>query len=148
MICSSVFLTWITPWLLVACATGAATSADAKPKIYRGIAYSEPENKLQMLDVFAPPEGKNHPVVIYIHGGGWHSGDKAEVHNKPAALTDRGFVLASINYRLWTPPWSKSFPGIVTIKHEAQDVARAIRWLHDHARNYGGDPGALIVMGH
>jgi Carboxylesterase type B len=40
-----------------------------------------------MLDVFAPAEGKNHPVVIYIHGGGWHSGDKAEVHNKPKALT-------------------------------------------------------------
>ena len=123
-------------------------STDAEPKIHRGLAYSEPENKLQMLDVFAPADGKNHPVVIYIHGGGWHSGDKAEVHNKPKALTDRGFVLASINYRLWTPPWSKSFPGTVTIKDEARDVAKAIRWVHDHAKDYGGDPAALIVMGH
>ena len=122
--------------------------ADAEPKIHHGLAYSEPANKLQMLDVFAPAEGKNHPVVIYIHGGGWQSGDKAEVHNKPRALTTRAFVLASINYRLWTPPWSKSFPGTVTIKDEARDVAMAIRWIHDHAKDYGGDPAALIVMGH
>ena len=129
--------------------TAAVTgSAQTEPKVHRGLAYSEPENKFQMLDIFAPAEGKNHPVVIYIHGGGWHSGDKAEVHNKPKALTVRGFVLASINYRLWTPPWSKSFPGTVTLKHEAQDVAKAIRWVHDHARDYGGDPAALIVMGH
>jgi acetyl esterase/lipase len=129
--------------------TAAVTgSAQTEPKVHRGLAYSEPKNKFQMLDIFAPAEGKNHPVVIYIHGGGWHSGDKAEVHNKPKALTERGFVLASINYRLWTPPWSKSFPGTVTLKHEAQDVAKAIRWAHDHARDYGGDPAALIIMGH
>jgi acetyl esterase/lipase len=129
--------------------TAAVTgSAQTEPKVYRGLAYSEPKNKFQMLDIFAPAEGKNHPVVIYVHGGGWHSGDKAEVHNKPKALTERGFILASINYRLWTPPWSKSFPGTVTLKNEAQDVAKAIRWVHDHAGDYGGDPAAMIVMGH
>jgi len=125
-----------------------STPSTAALKVYPGLAYSEPKNTFQMLDIFTPAEGKNHPVVIYIHGGGWHSGDKAEVHNKPKALTDRGFVLASINYRLWTPPWSKSFPGTVTLKHQAQDVAKAIRWVHDHSRDYGGDPATLIVMGH
>jgi arylformamidase len=149
-----------TPLLLVVCAIAintlvststfstAAVTAQAKPKDYRGFAYVEPKNTSQMLDIFAPAEGKNHPVVIYVHGGGWHSGDKAEVHNKPKALTDRGFVLASINYRLWTPPWSKNFPGTVTLKNQAQDIAKAIRWVHDHAEDYGGDPAALVVMGH
>ena len=163
MIRSTSLFTWTTPLLLVVGATdllaqqplndvvpsaAVTTSADAEPKIRRDLAYSETKNKLQMLDIFAPAEGKNHPVVIYIHGGGWHSGDKAEVHNKPKALTDRGFVLATINYRLWTPPWSKSFPGTVTLKQEAQDVAKAIRWVHDHVGDYGGDPATLIVMGH
>jgi acetyl esterase/lipase len=166
MLRSSSLPTWTTPLLLALCATGliisvntvGATSrpgtaavtgsAQAEPKVHRGLAYSEPKNTLQMLDVFTPVEGKNLPVVIYVHGGGWHSGDKAEVHNKPKALTDRGFVLASINYRLWTPPWSKSFPGTVTLKNQAQDIAKAIHWMHDHARDYGGDPLALIVMGH
>jgi arylformamidase len=144
MIRSSSVPTWTTPLLLVVCATAAGT----EPKVYRDLAYGEPKNKFQTLDIFAPAAGKNHPVVIYVHGGGWHSGDKAEVHNKPQSLTDRGFVLASINYRLWTPPWSKDFPGTVTLKNQAQDVAKAIRWVHDHARDYGGDPTALIVMGH
>jgi arylformamidase len=154
-------LTWPTALLLVVGATDRLAQpppyvravalmegAHAEPKAYRGLAYSEPEDKLQMLDVFAPAEGKNHPVVIYVHGGGWHSGDKAEVHNKPKALTDQGFILASINYRLWTPPWSKGFPGTVTLKNQAQDIAKAIRWVRDHAKDYGGDPAALIVMGH
>lgn len=152
MIRSSSVPTWTTPLLLVVCATGLFAqrpgTGHPAPKVYRDLAYSAPENKFQTLDIFAPIGGDNHPVVIYIHGGGWHSGDKAEVHNKPKALTDRGFVLVSINYRLWTPPWSKDFPGTVTIKNEAQDVAKAIRWVHDHARDYGGDPEALIVIGH
>jgi acetyl esterase/lipase len=135
---------WTAPLLLVAC----ATEMFVQPTTHRDLAYSEPRNKLQTLDVFAPIEGRNHPVVIYIHGGGWHSGDKAEVHNKPKALTERGFVLVSLNYRLWTPPWSKGFPGTVTLKHEAQDVAKAIRWVHDHATEFGGDPENLIVIGH
>jgi hypothetical protein len=47
------------------------------------------------------------------------------------------------------PPAAGHFTSslIVTLKHEAQGVAKAIRWVHDHGRDYGGDPGALIVMG-
>src|SRR5882762_6487956 len=94
MIRSSSLPRWTTPLLLVASATdlfaqrppydvfppadppyakstpstaAVTTSAHAEPKIHRGLAYSEPKNKLQMLDVFAPADGKNHPVVIYIH---------------------------------------------------------------------------------
>lgn len=153
---SSSLSMWTMPLLLVAClgaesaprAAAVTKGGDGATQVHRDLAYSEPRNKLQMLDVYAPAAGRNHPVVIYIHGGGWHSGDKAEVHNKPKALTERGFVVASVNYRLWTPPWSKDFPGTVTLKHEAQDVAKAIRWVHDRARDYGGDPAALIVMGH
>jgi arylformamidase len=149
---SSFVATWTTPLLLVVCGTGLFAqrpgSARPEPQVYRDLAYSEPKNKFQTLDIFSPAEGNNHPVVIYVHGGGWHSGDKADVHNKPKALAGRGYVLVSINYRLWTPPWSKGFPGTVTLKNEAQDVAKAIRWVHDHARDYGGDPATLLVIGH
>ena len=118
--------------------------------IEQAIPFAEKDGyRFLEVDVYRPMhEDGPRPLLHYIHGGGWHSGDKAEVHNKPKALTDRGFVLASINYRLWTPPWSKAFPGTVTLKNEAQDAAKAIRWVHDHARDYGGDPAALIVMGH
>ena len=111
----------------------AATACAAEPKVHRGLPYAEPGSELQTLDVYAPAEGKNLPVVVWIHGGGWHSGDKSDVEKKPQALLDKGFVFVSINYRL--------FPT-VTIKQIAADVAKAIRWTSDHIREYGGDPRA------
>src|ERR1700693_5509921 len=90
----------------------------AEPQIHRGLAYAEPRNDRQMLDVYAPAKGKNLPVVVWIHGGGWKRGDKAEVHKKPQAFADKGFVFVSINYR---------FVPNVTVKQIAEDVAKAIR---------------------
>jgi acetyl esterase/lipase len=110
-----------------------------EPKVHRDLPYAEPKNERQMLDVYAPTEGKNHPVVVWIHGGGWRQGDKSKVHNKPKAFVEKGFVLVSINYR---------FVPKVTVKQIAGDVAKAIRWTHDHAKEYGGDPKRIIVMGH
>ncbi len=117
----------------------AAGFAGAKPKVHRGLPYVEPGSELQTLDVYAPAEGKNLPVVVWIHGGGWHRGDKSEMDKKPQAMVDKGFVFVSINYRL--------FPA-VTIKQIAADVAKAIRWTREHIREYGGDPSAIVVMGH
>ena len=111
----------------------------AGPRIHRDIAYAEPENDRQTLDVYAPAEGRNHPIVIWIHGGGWRRGDKANVQHKPRAFVERGFVFVSTNYR---------FVPDVTVSEMTGDVARAIRWVHDHARDYGGDPDWLFVMGH
>jgi acetyl esterase/lipase len=116
-----------------------STVFGGEASVRRDLPYAEPKNGLQTLDVYAPADGKNHPVVIWIHGGGWHSGDKKDVSSKPQAFVDRGFVFVSINYRLWPS---------VTIQQIAADVAKAIRWTHDHARDYGGDPKTLLIMGH
>src|SRR5262245_54156173 len=110
-----------------------------EPKVHRGLPYAEPKNERQLLDVYAPTEGKNLPVVVWIHGGGWKRGDKSDVQNKPKAFVAKGFVLVSINYR---------FVPNVTVKEIAGDVGKAIRWTHDHARDYGGDPNRILVMGH
>src|SRR5438445_1373931 len=95
----------------------------AEPKVHRDLAYAEPKNERQTLDVYAPTEGKGHPVVVWIHGGGWQRGDKTEVQAKPRAFVDRGFVFVSTNYR---------FVPSVTIGQMAGDVAKAIGWIHDH----------------
>jgi acetyl esterase/lipase len=127
----------IIPLLLVAFFASSITAEEQKAHL--GIPYADTNNERQTLDVYAPAKGKNHPVVIWIHGGGWHSGDKKDVSSKPQAFVDRGFLFVSINYRLWPK---------VTIQQIAGDVAKAIRWSHDHARNYGGDPETLFIMGH
>jgi acetyl esterase/lipase len=123
----------------LACLLLASTAFAAEPKVWRDLAYAEPKKERQTLDVYAPAEGKNHPVVVWIHGGGWQRGDKTDVQKKPQALVDKGFVFMSINYRL--------LPD-VTIKQMAEDVAKAVRWAHDHAKDYGGDPDTIFVMGH
>jgi acetyl esterase/lipase len=101
--------------------------------------YAEPKTERQTLDVYAPPEGKDHPVVVWIHGGGWKLGDKRNVQQKPQAFVDQGYVFVSINYR---------FVPQVSVKEMTADVARAIHWVHDHAREFGGRPDAIFVMGH
>jgi acetyl esterase/lipase len=110
-----------------------------EPKVHRDLAYADTRNERQTLAVYAPADSKGLPVVVWIHGGGWQGGDKANVQKKPQAFVDKGFVFVSVNYRL--------LPD-VTIKQMATDVAKAIRWTHDHAKDYGGDPDRMIVMGH
>lgn len=117
----------------------ACSAAAAEPRTYRDLAYAEPKDERHLLDVYAPAEGENHPIVFWIHGGGWQQGDKTQVQAKPKAFVDRGCVFVSTNYR---------FVPNATIKQIAQDVAKAIRWTHDHAKEYGGDPNTLFVMGH
>lgn len=111
----------------------------AEPVVHRDLAYAEPKNERQTLDVYAPAEGKDHPVVLWIHGGGWRQGDKRGVQKKPQAFVDKEFVFVSTNYR---------FVPNVTVKEMTGDIAKAIRWVHDHAKEYGGDPNTIFVMGH
>jgi arylformamidase len=111
----------------------------AEAKVRRDVPYAEGAGPRQTLDIYAPATGEHHPIVFWIHGGGWMQGDKADVKAKPQAFVDKGFVFVSTNYRV--------FPD-VSIKEIAQDVAKAIRWTHDHAQEFGGDPDTLLVMGH
>jgi arylformamidase len=117
----------------------ASVVSAAEPKVHRDLPYVEPKTERQTLDVYAPAEGKDHPVVVWIHGGGWKAGDKKGVQKKPQAFVDKGFVFVSVNYR---------FVPDVTVKEMTGDIAKAIRWVHDHAKDFGGDPNTMFVMGH
>jgi acetyl esterase/lipase len=111
----------------------------AESKVQRDIAYAESQTERQMLDLYSPAVGTDHPIVVWIHGGGWRQGDKRGVQNKPQAFVDKGFIFVSINYR---------FVPQVTVKEMTGDVAKAIRWVHDHAKKNGGNPNSIFVMGH
>jgi arylformamidase len=123
-------------YLLVALAFVTVAHAES---VKRNIPYAEPANERQMLDVYAPENAKNLPVIFWIHGGGWQGGDKTSVHAKPKAFMDTGYVFVSTNYRLLPK---------VDMEAIVRDVAKSIRWVHDHIAEYGGDPKRLIVTGH
>src|SRR5262249_38485445 len=108
-------------------------------EIKHDIPYATPAHERQVLDVYSPAHAKNLPVVFWIHGGGWQTGDKTSVQIKPQAFMDKGFVFVSTNYRL--------LPQVVmgTI---VRDIAASIHWVSDHIAEHGGDPKRLFIMGH
>ncbi len=114
------------------------TEAQAQ-EVKRDLPYAAPALERQVLDVYSPSHAKNLPVVFWIHGGGWQTGDKTSVEKKPQAFTDKGFVFVSTNYRLLPQ---------VDMETIVRDIAKSIRWVHDHIADYGGDPQRLFIMGH
>src|SRR5258705_13972384 len=102
------------------------------------VPYVEHGEERQVLDIYAPPNAKDLPVVFWIHGGGWQAGDKSDVKLKPQWFMDKGFVFASITYRLLPQ---------VDMGTLIRDVAKAFGWMEQHIGEYGGDPKRVLVGG-
>src|ERR1043166_5633032 len=116
-----------------------AVSAQAKLIVKQDIPYVETADPRQKVDIYGPEGAKNLTVVFWIHGGGGQTGDRTNVQVKPQAFVDKGFVFASTGYRL--------LPD-VDMGTIFRDIARSVRWVHDHIAEHGGDPKRLLVMGH
>ncbi len=125
-------------FLAVVVLAGGAGEAGGQ-QVTPNIPYVAPGHERQVLDVHAPAGAKNLPVVFWIHGGGWQTGDKTQVAEKPRAFTSAGFVFVSMNHRL--------LPS-VEMGDIIRDVAKAVRWTHDNIATHGGDPARVLVMGH
>lgn len=128
----------MTRILIAAILVAFALPASAEMTTKKDVAYAEPRSERRLLDVYAPASAKDATVIVWIHGGGWKRGDKG-AGNKAKAWTDAGYVLVSATYRF--------FPE-VTIKEMTADVAKAIKWTRDHAKEFGGNPDRIVVMGH
>ncbi len=92
---------------------------------------------LDLYNIRGAVEGR--PLMVYVHGGGWQSGDKRAVGRKAEAFVAAGWVFASVNYRL-SP--DADFPA------HAEDVAAAIAWLREQAGRSGVDGSRIALMGH
>ena len=103
------------------------------------IPYADPAHERQVLDIYAPDDARNLPVVFWIHGGGWQTGDKTSVQIKPRVFAERGFVFVSTNYRL--------LPH-VEMGVLIRDVAKSLGWVHKNIAGHGGNPRRIFVMGH
>jgi len=117
----------------------AAFAADPQPRVTSNIPYAQPAHERQVLDVYAPPGAKNLPLVFWIHGGGWQTGDKTSVQLKPRIFVSKGFVFVSTNHRLLPT---------VDMATLVRDVAKSLGWVHKNIASHGGDPTRILVMGH
>lgn len=114
-------------------------SACFAQELKRSIPYVENGHARHVLDIYTPEGAKNLPVVFWIHGGGWQTGDKANVQEKPAWFIKKGFVFVAINHRLLPE---------VEMEVLVRDVAKAFGWMHKHIAEHGGDPNRVLVGGH
>ena len=92
----------------------------------------------QKMDIYFPASGGPWPVLAYVHGGSWMHGDKSEAILFAARMTSQGYLVVSINYRLY--PEGK-FPNMI------EDVKCAIRSLRAHAGEYNLDPNRVAAIG-
>jgi acetyl esterase/lipase len=109
-------------------------------RIEHDIAYGA--DPAQRLDLYRPAKADGAPILIIVHGGGWSRGDKANpgvVDNKVAHWIPKGFVVVSVNYRM--------IPAANPLE-QADDVARALAFVQAHAKEWGGDAGRVVLMGH
>ena len=128
--------------------------AVTRSAVHRNLAYrSVPgvDPNLLSLDLYVPvrdPRCPAAPLVVYVHGGGFARGDKANgVADKVALFTGAGWAFASINYRL-SPDPPNDLPGQVRYPVHEQDGASAIAWLAARSTTYGLDPDQVLLLGH
>lgn len=133
MIAASSFL-WVS-----AAALGMQAEGAQMPKgtvVHRDLDYVGDGHPRHTLDLYLPPDVENPPLIIWIHGGAWLAGDKA--NPRPLPYLSKGYAVASINYRL---SHHALFPAQIL------DCKRAVRWLRANAAGFGYDPERFAVWG-
>lgn len=98
------------------------------------------KDSAQKLEMFVPQGAKGTlPIVVFIHGGGWSSGDPHDYRFIARTLCAQGYAVVLAGYRLY--PQAK-YPAML------EDGAAALRWVQDNAAKLGGDPARIALMGH
>lgn len=109
-------------------------------EVLRNVPYTEGGRRAR-LDIYRPRDVdlSDAPVLLQVHGGGWTIGTKEQqgllLMNR---MAQQGWVCVASNYRL-AP--RHSFPTQIV------DVKRAIAWVHENIKEYGGDPSYMAITG-
>jgi acetyl esterase/lipase len=109
------------------------------------VQYCEAGGQPLYMDIFVPDSAAAattpSAAVIYVHGGGWAGGDRTdgfEFMRQTVPLREAGFVVASIDYRLFP---KHLFPA------QIEDAKCAVRWLRANAAKYHVDPNRIGALG-
>ena len=101
------------------------------------------------LDLYRPPaRSKARPAIIWVHGGGFTFGDRRYVTPHAQAFAARGYVSATITYRLAGGGKLQQVGYPAAIRAAQHDAQAAVRWMRRHARRLGVDPKRIYIAGH
>lgn len=118
----------------------AEANVDAQIHVKPNLEYDRIEERPLFLDVFYPKgdSSKRYPGVILIHGGGWQSGDKSQMHTIGKALAAKGYVAVAVEYRL---SLEAKYPEAV------YDLKSAVRWMRANADKIQLDTKLITSLG-
>jgi arylformamidase len=135
---------------IAACGGGRPARPIPPGAIEKSYAPGKVDDPEQTLDIYPPPRGtENAPIVVYVHGGAWHFGDKRyDIDDKVRLFRELGYTFISVDYRLSPAPVADPKPGRTKYPVHAQDVAAAFAYAHDHAAENGVDPTRMALLGH
>jgi acetyl esterase/lipase len=121
-------IAFVIGWCSACLAAGAVRAAEsADVVVKKDVEYGRIGDRPLLLDLYRAAGAKERlPVVIWVHGGGWNKGSKDRCPG--AWLTEHGYAVASINYRLTD---EAQWPA------QIDDCRTAVRWLRTHADEYG-----------
>ncbi len=109
-----------------------------------GLAYGPGDR--QRFDVYVPGRSPDatgpasgSPLVIFVYGGSWSTGDRRDYRFAGQALAAQGFTVMVVDYRLYP---QVRYPGFL------EDCARAVGYGLEHARELGADPRRVFLVGH
>ena len=111
-------------------------------EVHRDITYTggeQSDEAKHKLDLYIPAGKPHAPVLMFLHGGSWSTGDRSLYVALGNRLARAGIAVAIPSYRL-----------MPRNPHPAQieDSAAAFDWVHRHIEQYGGDPKRIYVSGH
>jgi len=107
------------------------------------------------LNVFAPKDAKDLPVMVWLHGGGLLTGSGTEPYYYPVGLVAEGVVVVTIDYRIGR----LGFFAPKELVEEARknnepfgnygimDQIQALKWIRDNIADFGGDPDNVTIFG-
>ena len=107
--------------------------------LHKDIEYCKANGEPLMLDAFVPEGEDTCPIAILVHGGGWASGHKKDMHFLCDPLIKSGFTCFSVGYRL-APEYR--WPTCLN------DILTAIKWVKTHAAQFKGDPKKIALIGY
>jgi acetyl esterase/lipase len=103
-----------------------------------------------LLDVYLPPAtGQPRPLAILVHGGSFISGNRSQMATQARSYARRGYVAASISYRLNPAMGTNPAPAVFldTAFKAVDDGMESVRWLRANAATLGIDPTRVAMVG-
>ena len=106
---------------------------------FKNIEYKNINGKSLQLDIYkAKNLAQPAPLLVFIHGGGWKSGQREDYKSYLNPFAQKGYITATVSYRLLP---DSVYPACV------EDIADAVQWLFNHSENYGYDPDRVVLIG-